>query len=73
MLRPEKHLPKCFQHTSVKKFHFSLNEEHPSTYPRKVRVSGLDMEVGEIEHNPMGKITEATVVDNQSFPSIDHL
>ena len=43
------------------------------TYPCEVRMSGFDMEIGEVKYNPMGEITKATVVDNQSFPSVYHL
>ena len=43
------------------------------TYPCEVRMSGFDMEIGEVKHNPMGEITKATVVDNQSFPRVYHL
>lgn len=43
------------------------------TYPCKVRMSGFDMEIGKVKHNPMGEITKTTVVDNQSFPGVYHL
>lgn len=36
-------------------------------------MSGLDMEIGEVKHNPMGEITKTTVVDNQPFPGVYHL
>lgn len=33
----------------------------------------FDVEVKKIEHNSMGKISKAAVVDNQALACIDHL
>lgn len=36
-------------------------------------MSSLDVEIGEIKDNPVGKIAKAAIVDNQSLSGIDHL
>lgn len=52
---------------------FSGHSIEGFTYPCEIRMSGFNMEIGEVKHNPMGEITKATVVDNQSFPGVYHL
>lgn len=44
-----------------------------TTYACKISVSIFDVEVEEIKHNPVGQVTEAPVVHNQSLPCVDHL
>jgi hypothetical protein len=44
-----------------------------STHPSKVRASGLDMKIEQIEHDPIRQIPKAFVVDYESFSRVDHL
>lgn len=43
------------------------------TDPGEVCMPCFDVEVKKIEHNSMGKISKAAVVDNQTLACIDHL
>jgi len=36
-------------------------------------MSGLDMQIQQVEQNSMCQVAEATIVDNKSFSSVDHL
>lgn len=42
-------------------------------YPNKIGVPRLNVEIQEIEDDPVRKITEAAIIDNQSLPCINHL
>jgi len=43
------------------------------TNPGEIRMPCFDVEVKKIEHNSVGKISKAAVVDNQALACIDHL
>lgn len=73
-LPPARHLPEYPNHISVTE-PFSNPEGAAEEYtdPCEVRMSGFDMKIGKIEHNSVREISEATVVDDQSLASVDHL
>jgi hypothetical protein len=44
-----------------------------NVYPHKVGSSGFDVEVQEIENDPIREIAEAAVVHDKPLAGIDHL
>lgn len=44
-----------------------------AAYSHEVGSSGLDVQIQQIEHNPVGQIAKAAVVHNESLAGIDHL
>jgi hypothetical protein len=36
-------------------------------------MSALDVQVQKVEHDSMGEVTEAAIVDAYSLPGVDHL
>ena len=56
---------------SLKLFEKMLSDH--TAYPNKICVPRLNVKIQEIEDDTVRKITETAIVDNQSFPCINHL
>ena len=71
MNRPPKRRRPKFAHCKFEAF--EGNASGHMAYPNKIGVPRLNVEIQEIEDDPVRKITEAAIIDNQSLPCINHL
>ena len=47
--------------------------DRKAAYPHEVGSSRLDVQIQQIEDNPVGQVAKAAVVHNESLTRIDHL